>query len=48
MEPWTGEGIGKAAAQDSAAVDARDVSGTASGVQLAASGVASKVLRREG
>ncbi len=44
---WTGGEIGKAAAEDNAAVEARDVSGTASGV--AAPGVASRALpRREG
>ncbi len=44
---WTGGEIGKAAAEDSAAAEVRDVSGTASGV--AAPGVASRaLLRREG
>ena len=46
-DSWTGGEIGKAAAEDNAAVEARDVSGTASGV--AAPRVASRALpRREG
>ena len=46
--PWTEGEIGKAAAEDNAAAEARDVSGTASGA-VAAPGVASRaLLRREG